>query len=61
MFEDTEVVRSTFKEGGRVCSDGRCSQGSVVFKAGLAFYVAGSRYVMCSNIRGYLGSDSACA
>ena len=52
MFEDAEV-RYTFKEGGRVCSDGRCSQGSVVFKAGLAFYVAGSRHVMYSNIRGY--------
>ena len=52
MFEDAEV-RYTFKEGGRVCSDVSCSQGSVVFKAGLAFYVAGSRYVMYFNIRGY--------
>ena len=50
MFEDAEV-RYTFKEGGRVCNDGRCSQGSVVFMAGLAFYVAGSRHVMYSNIR----------
>ena len=60
MFEDAEV-RYAFNEGGRVCSDGRCSQGSVVSKAGLAFYIAGSRYVMYSNIRGYQGSDSACA
>ena len=42
MFEDAEV-RYTFNDGGRVCSDGRCSQGSVVSNAGLVFYVAGSK------------------
>ena len=31
------------KEAKYVAMDDRCSQGSVVFKAGLAFYVAGSR------------------
>ena len=52
VFEDAKV-RYTFNEGGRVCSDGRCSQESVVSKEGLAFYIAGSRYVMYPNIRAY--------
>ena len=39
IFEDAEVLYA-FNDGGRVCSDDRCSQGSVVSKAGLTFYVA---------------------
>ena len=51
VFEGAEV-RYAFNDGRRVCSDGGCSQESVVSKASLAFYVARSRYALYSNIRG---------
>ena len=50
VFEDAEVCYA-FNDGGRICSDGRNSQASVISKVSLAFNVAGSRYyVMYSNI-----------
>ena len=51
VFKNAEA-RYAFNDGGRVGSDDRCSQGSVVSKVSLAFYVAGSRYALYSTIRG---------
>lgn len=58
---DTQKCVMLSRDGSRVCSTLRRSEGVVVLEIGLAFHVASGRHVVYSGVRGQPGCFATCA